>query len=511
MFPFLVGAFLGAPWVLSFAPLSMWWLGLLLITALPFVALRVGKAWLVGLAFGWFAYGIGVSWLHISLHTYGGLPSLLAWAAVAAFTFYLALFPALAMWAYSRFSVRQKTSSAGLFNAVLWAAMWTFFEWARGTFMTGFAWLGLGDSFVDSPFADLLPWLGSHGTLFVLMVLSHCLVSFLANRQLPTALGFGVAACLAAVLMQLPVKTQSAGEIPVVGVQTNVDQSIKFDPDLIVSNMQKAFALGDVAKEQLDGQGGGLLVFPETVNPLVWTDTPEEWQTRFRDFATPGHTTVIMGSAIQEGPKYFNSIVMFKGDEAIEDLEVPKARHDKRHLVPFGEFIPLGFKWFVAMLNMPMGEFTSGTGPLQPFMVQGNALASTVCYEDIFSGEFAQLVAKSTQEPTVFVNLSNLAWFGQSWALDQHAQMGRTRSAEHRKPGLRVTNTGLSGLVDDKGRWVEKAEAGQALVWSGRIEGRVGQTFFAKWGDRLWFSIWGVVLLLLCVREWRLKAYNRAH
>ncbi|MCR2746378.1 apolipoprotein N-acyltransferase [Limnobacter parvus] len=511
MFSFIVGALLGAPWVLSFAPTSLWWLGFALVTALPFVAAKTRRPVLVGLAFGWFAYGVGVSWLHISLHTYGGLPWLFAWASVAAFAFYLALFPALAMWLYSRFSAKNISPNSGVFNALLWGAAWTFFEWARGTFMTGFAWLGLGDTLVDSPFANLLPWLGSHGSLFLLMVLAHLLVSIFLSRQLRTFGVFVATGVAVLVLIQLPIKTQSAGVLRVVGVQTNVDQSIKFDPDLIVSNMQKAFALGDVAQQKLDEQGGGLLVFPETVNPLVWTDTPLEWRSRFRDFATPQQTTVIMGSAIQEGSRYYNSIVMFDGGEGEEELEVPTKRHDKRHLVPFGEFIPLGFKWFVAMLNMPMGEFTSGSGPLNPFVVKGNAMASTVCYEDIFSGEFAGLVAKSTREPTLFVNLSNLAWFGQSWALDQHAQMGRTRSAEHRKPGLRATNTGLSGLVDDKGQWVERAQAGRAMVWSGEIEGRIGQTFFAKLGDRLWFSIWGVVLLLLCVREWRLKAYNRAH
>jgi len=512
MYSFLAGAFLGAPWVLSFAPLSLWWLGLVLLAVLPFVARKTSRPWLTGLAFGWSAYGFGVSWLHISLHTYGGLPSMLAWAAIAAFTLYLALFPALALWIYCRFSVLREQSLLGTtFNALLWAALWTFFEWARGTFMTGFAWLGLGDALVDSPFSNLLPWLGSYGSLFVLMLFAHLVLSFVMNRR-PSKV-FAAAAVLGGllVLVQVPVKTRSASPLTVVGVQTNVDQSIKFDPDLIVSNMQKAFALGDVAKQQLSQQGGGLLVFPETVNPLVWTDTPVEWRTTFRDFATPGETAVIMGSAIQEGSRYFNSIVMFQGNEALEALEVPETRHDKRHLVPFGEFIPLGFKWFVAMLNMPMGEFTSGSGPLKPFMVRGNALASTVCYEDIFSGEFAGLVANSTQEPSMFVNLSNLAWFGQSWALDQHAQMGRTRSAEHRKPGLRVTNTGVSGIVNEHGQWTQRVEPGQALVWSGQVEGRLGKTFFAKWGDRLWFSIWGVVLLLLCVREWRLRAYNRAH
>ena len=91
MLAFFVGAALGAPWVLSFAPMSLWWLGLLLVSVLPFVTLRTSRPILAGLAFGWSAYGVGVSWLHISLHTYGGLPSMLAWAAIAAFTFYLAV------------------------------------------------------------------------------------------------------------------------------------------------------------------------------------------------------------------------------------------------------------------------------------------------------------------------------------------------------------------------------------------------------------------------------------
>jgi apolipoprotein N-acyltransferase len=130
MFPFFVGAALGAPWVLSFAPVSWWWLGLIVIGILPFAALKTRRPWLVGLAFGWLAYGVGVSWLHISLHTYGGLPSLLAWAAVAAFTLYLAVFSALALGVYSRFYAQGHSTGTHVYNGLLWAAAWTFFEWA---------------------------------------------------------------------------------------------------------------------------------------------------------------------------------------------------------------------------------------------------------------------------------------------------------------------------------------------------------------------------------------------
>jgi apolipoprotein N-acyltransferase len=519
MYSFLVGALMGAPWVISFAPMAWWWFGLLLVTALPFVAQSAHRPWLCGLAFGWSAYGIGVSWLHISLHTYGELPFWLACLSVAGFALYLAIFPALAVYGYFRLRSDKLSQSSYLFNALLWSGLWTFFEWLRGTFMTGFAWLSLGDAFVDSPFANLLPWVGSYGALFLLMVLAHLLIGLSINlwvsRNLKPLIqgSFMIGSYILSLvlLLQLPIYTQTAGLLPVVGVQTNVDQSIKFDPDLIVSNMDKAFFLGDIAKQKLLEQGGGMLVFPETVNPLVWTDTPQEWQTRFRDFAIPNQLVVLLGSAIQEGSNYHNSIVMFKGNETLQDLRVPKDRHDKRHLVPFGEFIPWGFRWFVAMLNMPMGEFNPGSGSLKPFLVNHNVLASTVCYEDIFSGEFAEMVSQSIHEPTVFVNLSNLAWFGKSWALDQHAQMGRTRSAEHRKPGLRVTNTGLSGLVNEYGQWEEQARPSQALVWSGQLEGRLGKTFFAKWGDTIWFSIWAVILLLISLCKWQQKAYNRAY
>ncbi|WP_370261462.1 apolipoprotein N-acyltransferase [Limnobacter sp.] len=532
---FVLAAFLGAPWALAFAPRSLWWLGLLICSALGLWVQRLasrGRPWqhafIVGWGAGFGAFLAGVSWLYISLHTYGGLPSWLAVLSVALFALYLGLFAALACVVFHRVVLPLNSARTVLFNALAWAGLWTFFEWFRGTLFSGFAWLSLGDAMVDSPASALLAWLGNHGVLFVLLLPAYALAQTFslglfshssqksANFKRERWLMQGsVALCVVfwglalAGLARWPVQTVALPPIPVAGVQTNVDQSIKFDPDLIVGNMQKAFALGDQAKATL--AEGGLLLFPETVNPLVWTDTPEEWRERFRDFARPGHTSVVMGSAVQEGRHYHNAIVLFDGSESGADLDVPKKRHDKRHLVPFGEFIPFGFSWFVAMLNMPMGEFTPGLGPLQPLEVLGNRLASTVCYEDTFSGEFASLLDGASQEPTVLVNLSNLAWFGQSWALDQHAQMGRTRSAEHHKPGLRATNTGISGLIDHRGQWLVQAPPGQALVWGAQLQGRVGKTPFARWGSSVWFIIWGAVLLLLCVREARRRAYNRAH
>ncbi|HEY1059995.1 MAG TPA: apolipoprotein N-acyltransferase [Limnobacter sp.] len=515
----LIGVLLGAPWALSFAPFASWWLGFALLIVLQEVVLRTSShkqaAWL-GFGFGWAAFCVGVHWLFTSLHHYGGLPAWFAVLSVGLFSAYLALFSALACAVPRWWGGRtQSLKASPLLTAAVWAASWTFFEWLRGTLFTGFAWLNLGDTLVDSPLANLLPWLGNYGALFLVLWVATALVQTLreaikrrAMLGKPSLQLLGLLGLLAA-LLNAPVAVQSAGLLTVAGVQTNVDQSIKFDPDRIIGNMQQAFKLGDVARAKLDASpSGGALLFPETVNPLVWTDTPDVWQQRFRDFGVPGKIDVVMGSAIQEGRDYYNSIVVFNGAERDRDLLIPQRRHDKRHLVPFGEFIPTGFAWFVGMLNMPMGEFSRGQGPLEPLRIAGQSVAGTVCYEDIFSGEFAGLLADAKHEPTVLLNLSNLAWFGQSWALDQHAQMGRTRSAEHRKPGLRVTNTGLSGLVDDHGRWVVKVAPGQAMVWDGQIEGRKGRTLFSRLGSFLWFGIWGVVLVLMVLRDRRARAYN---
>lgn len=531
---FIAGLFLGLPWTLSFSPFELWWVGLVCVLLLPVVlqrltrrasSLRVRSSFpesalplfLGGFGFGLSAFCLGIHWLYISLHTYGGLMDWFAVVSVFLFSAYLALFSGFASWAYLKSSRFQNPHSYSVLLPLIWAGSWTFFEWLRGTLFTGFAWLSLGDSLVDSPFEFLLPWLGSYGALFVLIFTGSSAIQFILmiiSRQRSaytlsiSVHGLLVLVCIGGgvLLKNMEPKTQVTKAWSLVGVQTNVDQSIKFDPDMIVSNMEKVFGLGHAGLAKLPANG--TLIFPETVTPLLWTDQPKKWTEQFRDFGANREGDVIMGAALQDGQDYYNSIIHLTGDEQGKALEVPQNRHAKRHLVPFGEFIPTGFHWFVRMLNMPMGEFTRGQGEIAPFMTQSNSVVSTVCYEDTFSGEFAKLLQDSKQEATVLLNLSNLAWFGQSWALEQHAQMGRTRSSEHRKPSIRVTNTGLSGVIDERGQWIQKIPPGTEQTWSAQIQGRMGLTPFAKIGEKLWFGLWMVALVAFVFRLRAMKAYN---
>lgn len=507
---FLLGLLAGAPWVLSFAPFGLWWIGLLQLALIGLLvcgpyAFKPLKTFVFGLGFGLGAFALGVSWLYISLHTYGGLPPVLAGLSVGAFSLYLALFGALAFALTS--AAASVWSRFPLLLPWCWAALWSFLSWFRGTLFTGFSWLNLGDAMVDSPFSAALAWLGNYGLLFVLLGAVTALVFGVRQKSVLNAVVGLVVLVFVGILKFVPLNIQSTPPLTVVGVQTNVDQSIKFDPDLISQNMTSVFEMGDAALQQVPA--GGILVFPETVDPLIWSDTPPEWRDRFHGYAGGGRR-LIMGAALQEGRNFYNSIVLFDGNESPRDVETPKMRHDKRHLVPFGEFIPFGFHWFVRMLNMPMGEFASGSGALVPFDVGGgNRIASSVCYEDTFGGEFANLLAGATAEPTVLLNLSNLAWFGQSWALEQHAQMGRARAAEHRKPEVRVTNTGLSGLVNEYGQWDKKVTPGVKTTWKVQFSGKKGLTPFARVGPVLWYFIWIGLLVAFALSALRLRAYNR--
>lgn len=517
IFSLLSGALLGAPWFLAFSPTEFWWLAVAQLIGLLWLLNRQtnGKrAFLVGWAFGVSSLGIGVSWLYISLHQFGGLPSWFAVLSLFLFSLYLGLFSGLTSLAWRHLRVNKEVFWSPWFGGFLWASLWSFFEWFRGYFLTGFAWLSVGDVFVDSPLSGLLPWVGNHGlTFFVLFLSCSLLLAFIYSKRLRNR----VVALLIAGALVVPLAWlgsvdtdhRSSGLFKVAGVQTNVDQSIKFEPQMIFDNMDKVFRMGDFGLSIMEPEAA--LIFPETVNPLLWSVSPIDWLVRFRDFAVSRPGVVITGAAIEDRGRYFNSVVLFEGTEPDSTLAIPENRHDKRHLVPFGETIPVGFRWFVEMLNMPMGEFEPGFGPLRPMLTQGNALAATVCYEDTFSGEFASLVRNATQEPTVFLNLSNLAWFGRSNALEQHAQMGRTRSAEHRKPTIRVTNTGVSGAIDEYGQWVNKVQSWQDKVWLAQVTGRVGLTPFAKYGHILWFLIWMPPLVLLALRTLRIRAYNMSH
>ena len=161
--------------------------------------------------------------------------------------------------------------------------------------------------------------------------------------------------------------------------------------------------------------------------------------------------------------------------------------------MPFGEFIPPGFKWFTRMMNIPLGDFNRGPLDARAFAVGGQRVAPNICYEDLFGEELAARFGNATHAPTMFANISNIGWFGDSIAIPQHMQISRLRSFEFERPMLRATNTGATVVIDHHGVVTHSLPPHTRGVLQATVQGRDGSTPFAWWASR--FDLWPLWVL----------------
>jgi apolipoprotein N-acyltransferase len=484
-----VAALLGALFSLAFVHTSAWWLPLACIGLLAWCVARATPAraaWL-GWAFGTAWLAAGTWWLFISLHRYGGLPAPLAVLAVAALSAALSLYLAAAMALFARLKRGQPVTDALLFGAVWLAA-----ELARGVLFTGFPWIASGYSQVDAPLAALAPWVGVYGIGALLAALAALLaLAGSLGRQL------GAGAAVAVVLVgatALPRDfTTSAGRIGVTLIQTNVAQDEKFAPE----RLPEALAWLEGA---LAAAPGPLVVAPETAIPLLPDQLGDEaWQriaAPFREGARGALIGLPLGS-YEAG--YTNSAAGLARDGAR-----PFYRYDKHHLVPFGEFIPTGFRWFTEMMNIPLGDFARGPTVPPSFAFAGQRIGPNICYEDLFGEELARRFGNAATAPTLLANLSNIGWFGDTIAIDQHLNISRLRSLELQRPMIRATNTGATAAIDHRGRVIARLPSFQRGALQAEVEGRQGLTPFARWAAA--FGLWppacvSALLIALCARR----------
>jgi apolipoprotein N-acyltransferase len=439
--------------------------------------LSPGRAALWGQVFGTSWLVATVWWLYISLHTYGGLPAALAALAVLLLAAALSLY-----WAAATALLAFLRTGRWAWNVLLAGALWWLAEWARGVIFTGFPWGASGYALIDAPLSYSAPWVGVYG-LGVALVMGAALGLALWQR----ATGWAQRGWVIAVLVLWfvgpallpPVNfTQPAGDLRFSLLQTQVPQDQKFSGEHLPRNLERL-------AQALKAAPGELVVAPETALPLLpgqlqrWA--PEWWAAVRSDLAT-GHRHLLMGLPLgnfQEG--YTNSVVGVS-PQANSDY-----RYDKVHLVPFGEFIPTGFRWFVRMMHIPLGDFDRGRLDTPPWVIAGQALAPNICYEDLFGEELAARLLATETPATVLVNLSNLGWFGRSVALPQHLNISRMRTLELQKPMLRATNTGATAHIDHLGRVQGLLPFHEVGRLDGVVEGRQGLTPYARWVGR-----WGL-------------------
>ena len=462
-----------AAWALPIATLAL--LVWRLDAATPRRAALLG--WLYGTA--WLA--AGTWWLFISMHRYGGLPAPLAAAAVAALSAALSLYLALAAAAYARW---RSADGRGAFDAPLFAALWLLAELARGVLFTGFPWVAAGYSQVDAPLAAVAPWLGVYGLGALMALAAAGAVQLLRTRGRRWGAATAAAAVVALAHAGPADFTTPTGTLEAALLQTNVPQDEKFATEHLPANLVW------VQRELLRATAP-LVVAPETAVPLLPDQlrefAPGYWEQLQAHFAVPGRAALV-GVPLGDFERgYTNSVVGLSAAHLAEPH-----RYDKWHLVPFGEFIPTGFRWFTRLMNIPLGDFARGVRHPPPVAALGQRFGPDICYEDLFGEELARRFADARTAPTVMVNLSNIGWFGDTIAIDQHLHISRLRTLELQRPMLRSTNTGATAAIDHRGQVTAFLPPHTRGVLVAPVEGREGLTPYARWVSRL--GLWPLAL-----------------
>ncbi len=476
----------------------------------------VPSAW-VGMRLGWVfatAWLAGTFWwLFVSMHTYGGMAAPLAGLAVWALAAALGLYYAVAMGWFWHWRAAPLWA-----QALVFAALWTLAEWARATWFTGFPWGAVGYAQVDA-LGWLAPYVGVHG-LGALAAACAVALAHAASRLWQRRASWRILAVIALVLVvlsptvgrrltdALPEHTRSAGWLSATLLQGNIPQNEKFEAQAGVPLALTWYAqqVQSAVAAPLPPDRMGLVVAPETAIPVLPQDvSPAYWQD-LRDAVLSGRSAVMLGVPLGNWTEgYTNSVVSWTPDGT-------EHRYDKHHLVPFGEFVPPLFRWFVELMHIPLGDFRRGALGQAPLVWAGQRVAPNVCYEDLFGEELAVSFRDPAQSPTVLVNVSNIAWFGDTIAIDQHRHISRMRALELQRPMLRATNTGATAAIDHRGRVLAELPRLTRDALRVEVEGREGLTPYARWAGRwgLWplVAMCAVVLLALlpmAVRRRELK------
>jgi apolipoprotein N-acyltransferase len=492
----------GAMCVFAFAPFGWWPLEILGLATLFYQVLRsadVKSAGLIGWAFGFGWTAAGTHWLYVSMHDYGAMPAPVAVAAVLLLAWGMGFYVALAMggaaWLRKRWALPLPAA-----NLLVLPAMWALFEWVRAWLFTGFPWMSAGYAHNHSPLAGYAPLVGVYGLGWLAAVIAGALL-LLLHRTRVKAAALVVAISAIGVGLTYAQWTYPEGKpISVRLLQGNIPQSEKFDGARVLGTMK-------LYHDAITAAPADLIATPETAIVMLPQQLPPDYLPGIAQFLNQTNSNLILGIPLADSQSaYFNSVIGLTPRQASSYY-----RYDKHHLVPFGEFIPLGFRWFVNLMSIPLGDQTSGADIQPAFPIKDQRVLPNICYEDLFGEEIAAQLnhpAQGQKPATMLLNVSNLAWFGDTIAIPQHLQISQMRTLETGRPMLRATNTGATAIIDGHGKMVQQLPVNTFGTLAANVQGMAGSTPYILWGNKLFLLL--AALALGGAWFWARRAKNRA-
>ena len=473
-------------------------LQLLALTGVLYLLLRPAQARLHLLQTWWFAANWLASvtwWLVHAMTTYTNLYSVVAAALVLLLGAALALYMAVCVGGATAYLLPACAKKHWL-KALIVAAAWTLAEWLRAQWFTGFPWGELAYTHVDN-LRGTAAVLGSSGAGAWLVGLCAWWALWLRNPKMGAPVVMA-GLLTAAVLLPshyvagwLPHWTTPGKTSDVTLVQGNVKQDAKFASS---SAQTTGWYL-----QQVQQATTPLVVLPETAFVQLPQRLPPELWTNLQTQLDSEQRAAIIGMPLSVGDgSYLNAVWGLSPNQAKPYV------YGKHHLVPFGEFVPLGFQWLTNAMDIPLGGFSSGGLDQPPMAWDGQQLAVQICYEDVFGDELAQRLWRSNGAPTAWVNVSNLAWFGSTPAIAHHLLMARWRAIETGRPVIRATNTGATAIIEANGDVSAQLPYEQRSQLVGSFTGHSGLTPYVQWAGRWGHTpVWLLSLLVLAAAALR--------
>lgn len=454
---------------LAFSPFYLYLLAVI-IPALLFAICRnlsVGRAfwrgWLFGL--GWF--GAGVSWVYVAIHDFGYASVPLALLLTGLFVAFLSLFSAL-LAGLVTFGFPREGQCKYL---LAWPAAWVLIEWFRGWFLTGFPWLNLGYSQIEGPLYGLAPIFGVYGvSLAAVFSAGLILVAWYWSGRVRFAAlsGLGTLWGLAFLLSYIPWTMPVGKPLQVTLIQGNIPQAVKWQPEQVKSTLERYWQL---TAQHWDSD---FIVWPEGALPVFYYQVADNYLASLATEARAHNTDLLIGLPAfdQKTGEYYNSVL---------SLGSRRAFYYKRHLVPFGEYVPFDkyLRGLIHFFDLPMSSFSPGPKEQPLLQVAGYPVATSICYEDAFGEE----IILALPEAKLLVNVTNNAWYGNSLAPHQHLQISRMRALETGRELVRATTNGISAIVDAKGVLRATTPQFKTTTLTGQVQPRTGSTPYVLWGN----------------------------
>lgn len=461
----------GAALTLAFAPFYLYPLAVICPAILlrSWLTVSPKRAFLRGALFGLAWFTTGVYWVFISIHTFGEAPIWLASVITGGFIVILALFPALNGYFLNRYFPKE-TLTKYIFA---FPATWVGLEWLRSILFTGFPWLLLGYSQVNSPLKGFAPLFSVYGDSLMVTISSGLLVYAIRQvkqrqfRKMYVSLFImGLIWSIGGTLSAITWTTPDGKPIQVSLVQGNIPQTVKWSPDFILPTLDRYSAL---TKPHWNSR---LIIWPEAAIPITLQDA-QDFINEISTFASKRHATLMTGIPVklENRDQYYNTII---------SVGVDRGFYLKRRLVPFGEYVPLQ-SWLhglLGFLNIPMSAFVPGPDVPRPLEVGKIKIAAFICYEIAYP----ELVRSRDGHIGLLLTVSNDAWFGHSVAQAQHLEIAQMRALELGRPLLFVSNDGITATLLPNGKIKSAAPTHIAYVLTDSVQPMTGDTPWQQFG-----------------------------